>query len=164
MKNRIISIFCVLIFCHILFCEDQSDLIEYDINALDIGLDISNIKFKEDKYRRIVIDSTFSFPYFRILSDNVVYDICYDWNMKVRYIAVESGDFVTPEGIYLNMLYGDFVKIIGKVKLKKERLVGYYVKLSSGWYISFWVGNTGIDYPPQKTDTVYAIFKKDSVN
>ena len=49
---------------------------------------------------------------------------------------------------------GPFPKI-----LKKERFVGYYMELPSGWYIAFYLGKTGIERAPKKDDAVCKIFK-----
>ena len=110
----------------------------------------------------MLINSTFAFPYFRVMSNNVVYDICYDWNKKVRYICVHEGQvdkFATSEGISIGMSYSDVAKKIGKRKLKEERFVGYYMELPSGWYIAFYLGKTGIERAPKKDDAVCKIFK-----
>ncbi|MBO5608456.1 MAG: hypothetical protein J5930_11305 [Treponema sp.] len=145
----------------------EPDIVIRNIDDFSIGkyLHELNVDIPDfySPHRSIIVDSTFSFPYVRVLSDGVIYDVCYDWNSIIRYIAVETSDggcFSTPEGIRMNMTYKDVVKITRKKKLKKERLVGYYMELPSGWYVSFWTGKSGTDYYPKDDDVVYAIFKR----
>jgi|GEM_PF-2018353 len=143
------------------------DIVVHDINDFSIGKNLAELDVEVPDFylphKSLIVDSNFSFPYIRVLSEGVVYDVCYDWNSIIRYIAVESSDgscFSTPEGVCLDMTYKDVMKIIGKKKLKKERLVGYYIELPSGWYVSFWTGKSGTDYYPKGDETVYVIFRR----
>ena len=145
----------------------EPEIIIHDIADFSIGKNLSELDIAVPDFysphKSIVVDSNFSFPYVRVLSEGVVYDVCYDWNSVIRYIAVESscgGSFSTPEGVRKDMTFKDVMKITGKKKLKKESLVGYYIELPSGWYVSFWTGKSGTDYYPKDDDPVYVIFKR----
>ena len=145
----------------------EPDIVTRNIEDFSIGKNLDELKVDipdfYSPHKSIIVDSTFSFPYVRVLSGGVIYDVCYDWNSIIRYIAVETSDdgcFSTPEGVRLNMTYKDIIRITKKKKLKKEKLVGYYMELPSGWYVSFWTGKSGTDYYPKEDDVVYAIFKR----
>lgn len=164
MVNKKILFVAILIWC-ISLCTGQETgcgIIHADINSFSIGMDVGTMELPrniEEFSSLRIINSTFAFPYFEVLSDGVLYIICYDWNMKVRYIGVEDGDFKTPEGVYLGMSYKDFRRTVGPKKMRKERFVGYYVKLPSGWSVSFYAGTTGIEHPPEKDDVISLIYK-----
>ena len=113
--------------------HDIEDAIVCDIDGFYIGMDLnaSDIKINEACKKMMLINSTFAFPYFRVMSNNVVYDICYDWNKKVRHICVHEGQvdkFATPEGISIGMSYNDVTKKIGKRKVCRI-LYGIAVRL-----------------------------------
>ena len=58
------------------------------------------------------------------------------------------------------MTYRELKKKIGKQKLEKSDLIGYYMKLPSGWWATFRTGKTGSDYYPKNEDVVFSIFKR----
>lgn len=166
--KKMTSLILLLIFILIkISCEEKSRIIEYDVNDLYIGkiLDDMELNFIEGMQSgESIIDSTFAFPYFKIISNDVVYKICYDWNKKVRRIVVDSEygneNFKTPEGAHLNMTYEELKKIVSTKKIGGDKCVGYYYKLKSGWFVAFWIGETGIDRYPQGEDMIYQIFIK----
>ena len=85
------------------------DILVHDINDFSIEKSLAELDIElpdfYSPHKSIVVDSTFSFPYIRVLSEGVVYDVCYNWDSIIRYIAVEISDgscFSTPEGVCLD--------------------------------------------------------------
>lgn len=166
-KSIVLLLLSLMIFLSPTSAEVHEDAIVHNIEEFQIGRKLEELNIDApnfyEPHKSIVIDSTFSFPYIRVSTNGVIYDVCYDWNYRIRYIAVEEDptqSFSTPEGIRLNMDYEDCKKIFGRKKLMKNKLIGYYIQLPSDWYISFWTGKSGIDYYPKKGDIIYCIFKK----
>lgn len=167
MKKNIIFYILLIFLIMPIHASDNNEIIVHDIEDFYIGRNLIDLDiYPKDFYEQtenIIVVGNFLFPYIRILSDGIIYDVCYDWNFIIRNISVDFAsieNFLTPEGVYINMSYKDFKNELGHKKLEKSRQIGYFVQLPSGWWISFWIGETGIDHYPRNTDTVSAIFKR----
>ena len=167
MKKNI-SLYIILVFLIMpIHASGNNEIIVHSIEEMDVGRNLIDLNiYPEDFYEQTentIIVGNFLLPYIRISSEDIIYDVCYDWNYIIRNISVDFDsieNFSTPEGIYINMSYKEFKKKIGHKKLDKSTQFGYFIQLPSGWWISFWIGDTGIDHYPKNDDKVSAIFKR----
>ena len=158
-----ITFFMFLFFTLCVSANESSCIAVENIDDFYIGKKMTEIELPDyyTQYEHIVVGS-FAFPYVRIISNGIIYNVCYDWNSLVRYITIDDStadNFSTPEGIRIGMSYKEIKKLLKKIKLNKSRTIGYFMKLPSGWYITFWVGNSGIDHYPKGNDKISRIYK-----
>jgi len=130
--------------------------VDNDNFKLEIGFDISGLKFKEEEMvHELLVGPAQSFPYKKIKFKDITYDIAINKG-KIEYISTTDSNFITNDGFKV----GDTIeslKQMGYEEFKELRGWGYYIKLKSGWNAGFSIlqDNT---YKPLKNDSKIAWF------
>ncbi|AUC74918.1 hypothetical protein [Olleya sp. Bg11-27] len=106
-----------------------------------------------------VIDMSSGYPIWKMKKNGI--DFKFALNTKNDTVKVWTTDkeFITPEGYKIGSEFKDIENIV-KSELYEESGNGFFIKLNSGWELSFCEGKTCTDNEPSKNSKVKWIRRK----
>jgi hypothetical protein len=97
---------------------------------------------------------------YRIIFEEVKYDVTVDGNDMIKEISTDDAGFVTPEGIRVGDAQGKVVKVSGSKPVNMS-MCFYDLKLKSGWHAIFGQADMKEDGSLAEDARVASFFKRD---
>lgn len=92
-KIIVFNIFLILLSVEI-FSSESENIFVRDIDEFYVGKNLTELEiYPPDFYASHedeILVGNFLFPYVRVLSNDVIYDVCYDWNYLIRDISLDE--------------------------------------------------------------------------
>jgi len=111
------------------------------------------------KNRALLVNSSQISTSTTILNNGIIFDIAWNNDFRVNYIETSDSHFITSENVKVNTTLRK-IKDIQNVDIIKMPGWGYYIKLKSGWFVSFCTGKTCTDRELTDDDKVVSIFQR----
>ena len=95
---------------------------------------------------------------FKVSIENVQYSFAIDNPNKIKYIQTKDSNYKSSEGLMIGSTLQKVKKATSYDMITKPGW-GYAIYLPSGWYVAFFVGDTGTEFPPSDSIKVGLFYK-----
>jgi hypothetical protein len=129
------------------------DEFDFDLNSkFDFDYSFRNKKM-------LLVDSATFLNSYKVIYHGIHFTVGVDSQSVIKFIQTVDVDFVSPEGVNMNMTLKE-VMGIAKGKLVKESGWAYYLVLPSKWCVAFISGSSLTEVEPILSSRINYIFKR----